>query len=316
MTIFRRGIVDGTFNVPHGEMQISNESETVKLWIDDLLGSNRVPVIDYDEEDELLAELVDEEESENFLAQAINLVDPIESGPYEFELVTIIEEEEYEDEDPILEIGNAKEDFIAALGEICENDSENILCLVGNNQMEKLKTRLPINDFKAFSDSQITPLMLASYYGYDDIVETLLEFGADINAIDQYGMNALFYAVLGAQVTTTEKLLFHKINTDVKYNGMGIIELVESFNGIDSTNRALEIIQQPAYHFGSHESGELGHQPTVTTTSVPEEHFVDQEEYFLRPIMTNLDQQPEDYFEYDDEDSSEGYFDDSYEYDY
>ena len=54
-----------------------------------------------------------------------------------------------------------------------------------------------------------TPLILASLYGNKDIVEMLLKAGADVQAINKEGKNALSYARLYSH-SEIVKLLTHK----------------------------------------------------------------------------------------------------------
>ena len=45
------------------------------------------------------------------------------------------------------------------------------------------------------NNSQLTPLMIASYMGNFEYVQTLINLGADFSVIENNGKNALFYAV-------------------------------------------------------------------------------------------------------------------------
>ena len=53
----------------------------------------------------------------------------------------------------------------------------------------------------------ITPLMISSSCGHNDIVEALIQSGADINKTDEFGYTALDYAELAKQATTRLLLL-------------------------------------------------------------------------------------------------------------
>ena len=50
------------------------------------------------------------------------------------------------------------------------------------------------------SDAGMTPLMLACYYGYLNIMHLLIEKGANVAAVDSEGCGVVHYAVDGGQV--------------------------------------------------------------------------------------------------------------------
>ena len=55
----------------------------------------------------------------------------------------------------------------------------------------------------------VTPLMISSSCGHTDIVEALIQSGANVNKIDEFGDTALDYAQQGKQNTTQDLLLQH-----------------------------------------------------------------------------------------------------------
>ena len=61
-----------------------------------------------------------------------------------------------------------------------------------------------INSFDKYGKS---PLMYASEFGFYDIVEILIEKGADINMIDKTGKSALILAVKNNHLLTVETIL-------------------------------------------------------------------------------------------------------------
>ena len=52
-----------------------------------------------------------------------------------------------------------------------------------------------------------TPLMLAASAGFTEVVERLLEYSTDLNALDERGMSALAHAISGGRMEIAERLL-------------------------------------------------------------------------------------------------------------
>ena len=71
----------------------------------------------------------------------------------------------------------------------------------------------------------ITPLMLSSSCGHTDIVETLIQSGANVNKTDEFGHTALDYAKQAKQDTTQVPLL--------EYDGLCGIELYSRVSALE-----------------------------------------------------------------------------------
>jgi len=72
-----------------------------------------------------------------------------------------------------------------------------------------------------------TPLMIAAYYDHMNIMEKLLAYGADINARDYTGINALFYVRMGVakeRLPLIKWLVEHGIDVTVRHkDGFSIL---------------------------------------------------------------------------------------------
>jgi hypothetical protein len=77
-----------------------------------------------------------------------------------------------------------------------------------------------------------SPLMLAAYLGRQEMVEALLERGANINEVDEFHESAIFYALRGNQPAVFYLLLQQQgINiTFTNFNGLSLFQLMQNFN--------------------------------------------------------------------------------------
>jgi ankyrin repeat protein len=65
-------------------------------------------------------------------------------------------------------------------------------------------TRMDLNCTDEFDR---TPLVLASYYGHHNVVQLLIDFGADVNRVDQSGWSSLYAASQRGHLATVQILL-------------------------------------------------------------------------------------------------------------
>jgi hypothetical protein len=89
----------------------------------------------------------------------------------------------------------------------------NILLVVGARYGLKKLVKLELDmgadvDF-AFGPEELTPLMWASRAGYVEIVELLLQYGADVHVQSSVGTTALLYAIAKTHLEIVELLLTH-----------------------------------------------------------------------------------------------------------
>eukprot|EP00002_Diphylleia_rotans_P031614 TRINITY_DN656_c0_g1_i3.p1 TRINITY_DN656_c0_g1~~TRINITY_DN656_c0_g1_i3.p1 ORF type:complete len:938 (-),score=207.67 TRINITY_DN656_c0_g1_i3:479-3292(-) len=63
-----------------------------------------------------------------------------------------------------------------------------------------------------------TPLILALAYGHENVAQILINRGADIHAIDQFGMSALHHAAHSNLVTVARQLIKSGISVNIKTN--------------------------------------------------------------------------------------------------
>ncbi|AEM23266.1 ankyrin repeat-containing protein [Brachyspira intermedia PWS/A] len=70
-------------------------------------------------------------------------------------------------------------------------------------------------DINYTNDSDMTPLIYAAYKGNTNIINTLLENGADINYTNYYGMTALMYAASYNQFEAVKILLENNADTSI-----------------------------------------------------------------------------------------------------
>ena len=72
----------------------------------------------------------------------------------------------------------------------------------------------------------ITPLMVASSCGHEDIARTLTESGADVNKLDESGYSPLIYATIGRQsIPVMQMLLDAKANPNVVFQGKTVLDV-------------------------------------------------------------------------------------------
>lgn len=69
--------------------------------------------------------------------------------------------------------------------------------------------------------SQNTPLMLASYHARNDFIRMLIRYGADVNASNASGRDALWYAITAGKVKTVRLLLEAGANVNTVYRQTG-----------------------------------------------------------------------------------------------
>lgn len=92
------------------------------------------------------------------------------------------------------------------------------------------KRPLKTPDYHYFIDPKTyllkrTPMMIAAYFGHMDIVEFLLNKGADVNAADDEGWTALILAALRGKIDAVKILIDHGANIDAK-NIKGVTSLM------------------------------------------------------------------------------------------
>ena len=63
------------------------------------------------------------------------------------------------------------------------------------------------DDLRAVDDEGATPLVVCAQYGHEDLVEALLERGADVDAAAHSGCTALVYACGASQASFSERLV-------------------------------------------------------------------------------------------------------------
>ena len=72
----------------------------------------------------------------------------------------------------------------------------------------------------------LTPLMVASSFGHDDIVDAFIQAGADVNKQESYcGLTPLFFAVFGGKTTIAEMLLENGANLNAIVNNETPLDL-------------------------------------------------------------------------------------------
>lgn len=64
-----------------------------------------------------------------------------------------------------------------------------------------------VDDLRAVDDDGATPLVVCAQYGHEDLVEALLERGADVDAAAHSGCTALVYACGASQGSFSERLV-------------------------------------------------------------------------------------------------------------
>ncbi len=120
--------------------------------------------------------------------------------------------------------------------------------LIAKNHTEMVKFLI---DNGTYIDSRYrtrTPLMTAAAMKNTDLVEYLLEHGANVNAIDSSGNSALIYAVSYRDLRTTEAILNHGPDLNIVNNeGRNAIAiaadlgLYEIINAIEERDRVMPI---------------------------------------------------------------------------
>ncbi len=78
----------------------------------------------------------------------------------------------------------------------------------------------------------MSPLMLAAYLGYSDIIQALLLRGANINEVDDFGESAIFYALRANQLTVFY-FLFEHGDIDItltNHQGLSLQDLMHTFH--------------------------------------------------------------------------------------
>lgn len=63
------------------------------------------------------------------------------------------------------------------------------------------------NRYTASKIAEETPLMIASYYGFNEIINVLIDRGVDTKATFNGGLNALMFASLGGQIEAVKRLI-------------------------------------------------------------------------------------------------------------
>ena len=124
-------------------------------------------------------------------------------------------------------------------------------CREGNYEKVKELVKLRRVDVNAIDKIDMTPLMIACYYGYLEIAKLLIKNGADVNAKDKWDTTALTYACKHGKFEIAELLLDNGAKVDLKDGGTtalmravykGQFEIVKVLvkNGADPTIKSKE----------------------------------------------------------------------------
>ena len=86
----------------------------------------------------------------------------------------------------------------------------------GNNDIVKILLESTFVDTRYPNVFNYTPLIIASRYGYQDVVKTILQNGANIESQDDIGETALINAALWGHIEIVELLLKNGANLNVR----------------------------------------------------------------------------------------------------
>jgi len=87
-------------------------------------------------------------------------------------------------------------------------------CDGGHDQVVDILLRIPDIDIECFSEFESSPLMLASSMGRIDLVDLLLQRGADVDGCPESGCTALMWASSCGQIDAVDRLLEHGANVN------------------------------------------------------------------------------------------------------
>jgi ankyrin repeat protein len=109
-----------------------------------------------------------------------------------------------------------------------QNSKESVLALIklGAN------VNLSCTGEGEHSTQMVIPLMVASKYGYIDIMQILIKAGANVNAKDGYGQTPLYYAVLRDKYEACKLLITNgaDVNACTNFSAETILETAYSYN--------------------------------------------------------------------------------------
>jgi uncharacterized protein len=119
-----------------------------------------------------------------------------------------------------------------------------LMTAVNNNDILAVQDLIKIGvDVSELDANQDAPLVIAAYKGYTEIVEKLLEAGADITAVDP-GMKAtaLHAAAYAGRTAAARVLIAHKIDIDKQgpYNGYTALHDAIWQNNIETAKVIIE----------------------------------------------------------------------------
>ena len=98
----------------------------------------------------------------------------------------------------------------------------------------------------------ITPLMIASSCGHVEVVDCLIQAGADINCTDQDGCSSLAYAITGRKsVAVVECLLQAGANTFIRVRDVSLLQMVKENCQSDVTHLLLQYMALQLYNMFS-----------------------------------------------------------------
>lgn len=120
---------------------------------------------------------------------------------------------------------------LIAFGSFLLNAAE-IHTAARDGDLEKIKSLLAKDPglANAADDSESTPLIIASYYGKEEVVKLLLKYKADVNAVSQWGSTPLSNAAVKGRVNIVKLLLQHKADAAfVNSKGDGAIDFAEAW---------------------------------------------------------------------------------------
>jgi ankyrin repeat protein len=132
-------------------------------------------------------------------------------------------------------------------------------------------------------DGEWTPLMMASFHGYSDIVRELLARGADVTITDDDGITALFSAVQRGHLDVVKQLTSHGASPNVMSQETGITPLMAA-----SDDGTLEIVKDLLDHGADINARSTGAGWTPLVWAVSSSHLEVVRELMKRGADTSI----------------------------